>query len=132
LSKKRQRKIEPSASTQSQPAQRQPTRRQESMRGSTQGLALATLGGVMLVLMISFANWREIDGIQESMDRRLGQIDSRITEIAAKVDRPAPAAAQPARKGPDPNKAYPIKTAGSPAKGPARAAVTIAEFSDFQ
>jgi hypothetical protein len=95
-------------------------------------MALATLGGVMLVLMISFANWREIDGIEESLDRRLGQIDKRMTEIAAKVDRPSAPAVQPARSGPDPKKVYPIKTAGSPARGPAKAAVTIAEFSDFQ
>jgi hypothetical protein len=109
-----------------------PTPKFGAARGSSQGMALATLGGVMLVLMISFANWREIDRIEESLDRRLGQIDNRMTEIAAKVDRPSAPAVQPARRGPDPGKAYPIKTAGSPAKGPAKAAVTIAEFSDFQ
>jgi len=109
-----------------------PTPKFGTARGSSQGLALATLGGVMLVLMISFSNWREIDSIEESLDGRLSQIDNRITEIAAKMNRPSAPAAQPARSGPDPNKAYPIKTAGSPAKGPAKAAVTIAEFSDFQ
>ena len=40
--------------------------------------------------------------------------------------------ATPPRRGPDPNRVYRIKTAGSPTKGPASAAVTIAEFSDFQ
>ena len=98
-------------------------------RGSNQGMALATLGGVVLLLMISFANWREIDSIEERLDGQLGQIENRITEIAAKVDRPA---AQPARRGPDPDRVYPIKTNGAPAKGPADAPVTIAEFSDFQ
>lgn len=113
--------------------QRQPTRHLGSTHGSTQGLTLATLGGVMLVLIISFANWREIDGIEESLDRRLVQIDTRIAQVADKVVQlPAQAAAQPPRRGPDPSKVYPIKTAGAPAKGPARAAVTVAEFSDFQ
>jgi hypothetical protein len=101
-------------------------------RGSSQGLALATLGGVMLLLMISFSNWREIDGIDERLDARLGQIDARITEMATKVNSaPTRAAAAPTR-GLDPNKVYPIKIAGAPSKGPAKAVVTIAEFSDFQ
>ncbi len=85
-----------------------------------------------MLLMISFSNWREIDGIDERLDNRLSQIDARIIEMAAKADRaPARAAAQPTR-GLDPNKVYPIKIAGAPSKGPAKAAVTIAEFSDFQ
>ncbi len=100
-------------------------------RVAGQGLALATLGGVVVLLMISFSNWREIDRIDEKLDNRLSQIDARIIEMAAKADRAPTRAAQPTR-GLDPNKVYPIKTAGAPAKGPANAAVTIAEFSDFQ
>lgn len=94
-------------------------------------MAIATLVAVSALLMISFANWREIDRIEESLEGRLSQIDARIIEMAAKLDRPPPAA-QPARRGPDPDRVYPIKTAGAPSKGPADAAVTIAEFSDFQ
>lgn len=97
------------------------------------GLSLATLGGVVVLLMISFANWREINRVQVSLDNRLGQIDNRIGQVSAKVDnvsaRPAP---QPTRTGLDPNRVYQIKTAGAPFKGPASAPITIVEFSDFQ
>ena len=97
-------------------------------------LGLATLVGVMALLMISFSNWREIDDIEESLDERLSSIESRLAQVSEKVDAlPAQAqAAQPPRRGPDPNRVYQIKTDGRPSKGPAKAAVTIAEFSDFQ
>ncbi len=91
----------------------------------------ATLGGVAAVLALTWANARDIGRIDESLDARLGKIESRITQLATKVDK-LPAQAQRPRRGPDPNKVYQIKTAGAPAKGPASAAVTIAEFSDFQ
>ncbi len=87
----------------------------------------------MVLLMVSFSNWREIGRIQTSLDNRLGQINNQIGQVASKVDgvaaRPA---AQPARRGPDPNRVYQIKTAGAPSKGAASAPITIAEFSDFQ
>ncbi len=97
----------------------------------SQWLAYATLGGVAAVLALSYASWRQIDGFNEDLDDRLGKIETRISQLATKVDK-LPAQAQPRRRGPDPNKVYTIKTAGSPAKGPSNAAVTIAEFSDFQ
>ena len=86
---------------------------------------------VIVLLMISFSNWREIDRIDEKLETRLTQIDARIIEMAAKVGQ-APARAAAPTRGLDPNKVYPIKFAGAPTKGPAKAAVTIAEFSDFQ
>ena len=107
---------------QQHPAWRPPPRR------GVDTLDLATLAGVVAVLMISFSNWREIDRIQETLDNRLAQIENRIAEVANR----APAAAQPLQRGPDPNRVYEIRTAGAPVKGPATAAVTIAEFSDFQ
>ena len=96
-------------------------------------LGLATLAGMVVLLVISFSNWREINRIQTSLDSRLGQINNQIGQMASKVeevgDRPAP---QPRRRGPDPNRVYQIQIAGAPVKGPARAPITIAEFSDFQ
>jgi hypothetical protein len=106
-----------------QPAQR-PSRR----RGADP-MGLATFGGMVLLLLVSFMNWRGIGGIQHEMDKRLGQIDSRIAGISEKVDK---VSNQPARSGPDPNRVYKVKTAGAPSIGPADAPVTIAEFSDFQ
>ena len=97
------------------------------------GLSLATLGGVVVLVVISFSNWREIDRIQMSLDNRLGQIDNRIGQVSAKVDNiSARPAAQPTRRGPDPNRVYQVKTAGAPSKGPSGAPITIADFSDFQ
>ncbi len=97
-------------------------------------LGLATLIGVIAVLMISFSNWREIDGIEESLNNRLSNIETRLAQVSEKVDNlPAQAqAAQPTRRGPDPNRVYQIKTAGAPSRGPANAPITIVEFSDFQ
>ena len=92
-------------------------------------MGLATFGGMVLLLLVSFINWRGIDGIQDELDTRLGQIDSRIAGISEKVDK---VSNQPARTGPDPNRVYKVKTAGAPSKGPADAPVTVAEFSDFQ
>jgi hypothetical protein len=101
-----------------------------SPRRGAEPLGLATLGGVVILLMISFSNWRVIDRIQGSLDSKLGEIERRIAQVSDKVDKVP--AAQPARRGPDPNRVYQVKTAGAPAKGPADAPVTIAEFSDFQ
>lgn len=113
----------------------EPPRHYPPPKQGPDALALATLGVGVAILVISFSNWREIDRIQDDLDGKLDQIDTRVAQLATKVeDLPAQAApaAQPARRGPDPNRVYPIKTAGAPAKGPANAPVVIAEFSDFQ
>ncbi len=98
---------------------------------NSQWVGFATLGGVAVVLALSYASWRQIDRFNESLDGKLGKIETRISQLASKVEN-LPAQAQRPRRGPDPDKVYQIKTAGSPSKGPATAAVTIAEFSDFQ
>jgi hypothetical protein len=96
-------------------------------------MELVTVGGLVALLMISFSNWRMIDRIEASMDDKLGKIETRLATVSEKVDNVATARAAPApSQGPDPNKVYTVKTEGAPSKGPANAAVTIAEFSDFQ
>lgn len=99
-------------------------------RRGIDAMSLATLGGVVLLVAISFANWRETDRIEKTLGARLGQIETRLGQVAERVAQ-APAAQRPA-SGPDPNRAYAINVAAAPAKGPATAPVTIAEFSDFQ
>ncbi len=92
-------------------------------------VSYVTLGGVAVVLALTLASWRVINRIDSGMPDRLEKIDTRIAQLAAKVDN---LPAQKPRRGLDPNKVYPVKTAGSPAKGPVDAPVVIAEFSDFQ
>ena len=85
-------------------------------------LGLATLAGVVAVLVISFSNWREIDRIHESLDK----LETQIAEA------PRQAAPRQAAGELDPNRVYTIKTTDAPIKGPRNALVTVAEFSDFQ
>ena len=107
----------------------QPARRSGSMSGPDR-TGLVTLGGMVLLLLVSFMNWRGIEGIEGNLETRFDQIDSRIAKISEKVDKVSTQAAP--RRGPDPNKVYKVKTANSPSKGPASAPITVAEFSDFQ
>jgi hypothetical protein len=87
-------------------------------------IGLATLIGVVAVLMISFSNMRDIDRLDRTLGERLAKLEGQVAR--------APAPAAPAR-GPDPNRVYTLKFASdAPAKGPAGAPITIAEFSEFQ
>lgn len=95
-------------------------------------VAIATLVGVGALIAMTFSISEDVRKTNEALEDRLDKLDSRIAKLADKVDKmPAQAAARP-RRGPDPNKVYKINTIGAPTKGPANAAVTIAEFSDFQ
>ncbi len=92
-------------------------------------MALVTLIGVVALLMLAFANWRDVARIDRSLGERLTKLEARLEQVATRMERaPAPAA----QRGPDPNRVYTIQTASAPARGPAGAPVTIAEFSDFQ
>ena len=88
----------------------------------------ANLGALALLLVLTFSNWRAIGQIQDDLDTKFDKMGDRIAAVSDKVGKAVP----PPRRGPDPNKVYKVKTAGAPAKGPADAPVTIAEFSDFQ
>ncbi len=91
----------------------------------------ATLVGIALLIVLGYMNWDQTRRIQDSLDQRLGEIETRLTQISAKVDQ-RPAAQRQARRGPDPNKVYTVKTENAPYKGPKSAPITIVEFSDFQ
>jgi hypothetical protein len=92
-------------------------------------LALVTLIGVVALLMISFASWRDVARIDGSLGERLAKLEARLDQVATRMERaPAPAP----QRGPDPNRVHAVRTDGAPFRGNAGAPVTIAEFSDFQ
>ena len=71
-----------------------------------------------------------------SLDRVTGRLDEIRAEVADTRDALSnlqmAAAPAPQPRAPDPNRRYAINVAGAPALGPETAAVTIAEFADFQ
>jgi len=85
-------------------------------------LALATLVGVVAVLVISFAGWRDVS----RLDLRVRELEAQVAQVGSAI----PAQAVP--RGPAPGQVYAINIAGAPSRGKASAPVTIADFSDFQ
>ena len=98
-------------------------------------LLVLSLLGIAAVLAMSAMQWREARAARKEDSARVAKIESSVAALSTKLDevgrKVASAAAAP-KAGPDPNKVYTVQTAGAPAKGPADAVVTIAEFSDFQ
>ena len=86
---------------------------------------------VAALVAIAYVNGKQTRALGERIDYRLDEIDTQISQLALKVDKVRAAPATRAG-GPDPDRVYTIKTDGAPVAGPLAAAVTIAEFSDFQ
>ena len=107
---------------------------QEPPAGAPAGaLQVTALVGLGVLLVLSFLTWNEAHKLGTGLDTRLGQLQGTLSQLSAKIDQAAlrtQQAQQP--QGPDPRKIYAIKTGGAPVEGPDSAAVTIAEFSDFQ
>ena len=94
-------------------------------------LRLATLAGVVVLVVIGLTSWKNAQRLERSLNDRLSLIENRLTQIQTRVDAAA-RSAQARPSGPDPNRVYAVKTDASPAIGPKTAPVVIAEFSDFQ
>jgi len=103
--------------------------RRSSLAVMVQGATIAVLS---VLLVSSYFNARSTRTAANNLESRLDQIDSRLAKLSANVERVAARSAAPGQRGPDPNRVYPVKVDGAPVEGPITAAVTIAEFSDFQ
>lgn len=97
------------------------------MKQQIDTIGLATLIGVVAVLVISFSNMRDVDRLDRVMGERLIKLEGQLAQVASR-----PAAPAAPSQGVDPNRIYTVSITDSPSKGPANAPVTIAEFSDFQ
>lgn len=94
---------------------------------------IATLVGVGVLVLMNAKMMTDNAGLTKSLmevNARIDSVNNRVVALGTDVRNAA--ARPPQQRGPDPAKAYPIKTDGAPAEGPAAAPITIAEFSDFQ
>ena len=94
--------------------------------GSDGTFRFAVLGGIALLVVMSAWSAVQVRGV----NAKVVELDTKIADLQKKVE--AAPKAQQAQRGPDPNKAYTIKSEGAPYKGNPPAPVMIAEFSDFQ
>ena len=104
--------------------------------GSNNQMLVSAAAVAVAILVGSFLVANALDRLTGQIDRATGRLDKIEEAVASAKDAlgnlgSARPAAQ-ARRGPDPAKRYSFEVAGSPALGPANAAVKILEFSDFQ
>ena len=104
---------------------------------STGGGGVGGLNWLPIVLAVGalglgFVAWTDGKRIKDDTARRLVDIDQRLIQLQTQVANAAKARPAPQQQGPDPNKVYAVKTAGSPFMGNAGAPVVIAEFSEYQ
>jgi hypothetical protein len=93
-------------------------------------LAWLAIAGAIVMGVIGLVNTKALEAKLVAADARLDQVTAKLDGVASKVDNLVAQAT--ARRGPDPNRVYRVNTAGVPSRGAAGAAITIAEFSDFQ
>jgi protein-disulfide isomerase len=101
--------------------------------GSFNSTTLVAWGAVALAAVALYFAWnakKELAAIRSDTSSRLTAMDAKVGEAVQKMAQARPQ--QQAPRGPDPNKVYPVNLDGIPLKGPADAAVTIVEISDFQ
>ncbi len=92
--------------------------------------AAGIIGAAVIVGSLVLAG--SLNRVTQQLDRAAGRLDEIRGVVADSLGNLEAAPSRVARRGPDPNKRYVVNTAGAPAMGPADAAVSVVEFSDFQ
>ena len=86
---------------------------------------------VLSIVAIVFCAFLYMDAKRAGDD--IKKVEEKITVLTTQLAaRPAQQPQQQRPQGPDPAKVYTVSSEGAPVKGKLGAAVTIAEFSDYQ